>query len=94
VSNQTTFPSAPYKDSSRPIDRREVKVHKAYCKAASTKYHHPDGEIGPAKYALWSFGPVAGKYEGTGLGLGMGCFGESSAGFNDVFTFIARNSAV
>ena len=43
---------------------------------------------------LLSFGPVAGKYEGTVLGLGIGCFGELSAGFNDVCTFIARNRAV
>jgi len=28
------------------------------------------------------------------LGLGIGCFGELSAGFNDVFTFIARNRVV
>jgi len=35
---------------------------------------------------------VAGKYEGTILGLGIGCFGELSAGLNDVCTFIARNS--
>ena len=41
-----------------------------------------------------SFGPVAGKHEGTVLGLGIGCFGELSAGFNDVCTFIARNRAV
>ena len=41
-----------------------------------------------------SFGPVAGKYEGTALGLRIGCFGELSAGFNDVCTFIARNRAV
>ena len=39
-------------------------------------------------------GPVAGKYEGTVLGLGIGYFGEFSAGFNDVRTFIARNRAV
>ena len=26
--------------------------------------------------------------------LGIGCFGELSAGFNDVCTFIARNRAV
>jgi len=73
-------------------------VHKEYCKAAKdldSKYHHtPDGEIGPVKSALLSFGPVAGKYEGTVLGLGIGCFGELSAGFNDVCTFIARNRAV
>jgi len=82
----------------KPIDRRAVKVHKEYCKAAKdldSKYHHtPDGEIGPVKSALLSFGPVAGKYEGTVLGLGIGCFGELSAGFNDVCTFIARNRAV
>jgi len=28
------------------------------------------------------------------LGLGIGCFGELPAEFNDVFTFIARNRAV
>ena len=38
--------------------------------------------------------PVAGKHEGTVLGLGIGCFGELPAGFNDVCTFIARNRAV
>ena len=43
-------------------------------------------EIGPVKSALLSFGPVAGKYEGSVLGLGIGCFGELSAGFNDVCT--------
>jgi len=37
---------------------------------------------------------VSGKHEGTDLGLGIGCFGELSAGFNDVCTFIARNRAV
>jgi len=37
---------------------------------------------------------VAGKYEGTVLGLGIGSFGELSAGFNDVCTFIARNRAI
>jgi len=41
-----------------------------------------------------SFGPVAGKYEGTVFGLGIGCFGELSAGFNDFCTFIALNRAV
>ena len=40
---------------------------------------------------LLSFGPVAGKYEGTVLGLGIGCFGELPAGFNGVCAFIARN---
>ena len=51
-------------------------------------------EIGPIKYAFLSFGPVAGKHEGTVLGLGIGCFGELPAGFNDVCTSIARNRAV
>ena len=37
---------------------------------------------------------MAGKHEGTVLGLGIGCFGELPAGFNDVCTFIARNRAV
>jgi len=37
---------------------------------------------------------VAGKYEGAVLGLGIGCFGELSARFNDVFTFIASSRAV
>ena len=42
-----------------------------------------------------SFGPVAGKYEGIVLGLGIGFFGGLSAGFNDVSTFlIARNRAL
>ena len=75
-----------------------MKVHKEYCKAAKdldSKYQHtPDNEIGPVKSALLSFGPVAGKHEGTALGLGIGCFGELSAGFNGVCTFIARNRAV
>ena len=48
----------------KPIDRRAVKVHKAHCKAAKdleSKYHRtPDDEIGPVKFALFSFGPVAG----------------------------------
>jgi len=37
---------------------------------------------------------LAGKYEGTVLGLDIGCFGELSAGVNDVYTFIARSRAV
>jgi len=41
-----------------------------------------------------SFGPVAGKYEGTVLGLGIGCLGELPARFNNVRTFIARSRAV
>jgi len=68
----------------KPIDHRAVKVHKAYCKAAKdidSKYNHtPDDEIGPLKSALLSFGPVAGKYKGKVFGLGIGCFGEFSAG--------------
>jgi len=36
----------------------------------------PDDKLGPVKSALLSFGPVAGKYEGAVLGLGIGCFGE------------------
>jgi len=63
-------------------------MHKEYCKAAKnpdSKYRHtPEDEIGPVKSALLSFGPVAGKYEGMVLGLGIGCFGELSAGFNGV----------
>jgi len=60
-----------------------------------SKYHHtPDEQIGPVNSALLSFGPVAGKCESTVLGLGIGCFGEFSAGFNDVLAFIARNRAV
>ena len=70
-------------------------MHKGYCKAAkdlNNKYRHtPDDEIGPVKSSFLSFGPVAGKHEGTVLGLGIGCFGELSAGFNGVCTFIARN---
>ena len=46
----------------KPIDRRAVKVHEEYCKAAKeldSKYRRtPDDEIGPVKYALLSFGPV------------------------------------
>jgi len=82
----------------KPIDRRAVEVQKAYCKAAKdldSKYHHtPNGKIGPVKSSLLSFEPAAGKYEGTVLGLGSGCFGELPAGFNDVCTFIARKSCV
>ena len=37
---------------------------------------------------------MAGKYEGTALGLGIGCFGELFAGFNDICTFIAQNRAM
>ena len=63
----------------KSIDRRAIKVHKEYCKAAKyldSKYHHnPDDEIGPVKSSFLSLGPVAGKYEGTVLGLGIGCFG-------------------
>jgi len=60
-------------------------------KDLDSKYHHtPDDEIGPVKSALLSFGPVAGKHEGTVLGLGIGYFGELPAGFNDVCTFINR----
>ena len=57
-----------------------------------SKHHHNlDNENGPVKSALLSFGLVAGKYEGTVLGLGIGCFGELSAGFN-VCPVIARTS--
>ena len=79
-----------------------IKVHKGFCKAAKdldSKYHHTSGdENGPVKSALCqnllSLGPVAGKLKGTALVLGIGCFGELSAGFNEVCTFIARNRAV
>ena len=37
---------------------------------------------------------MAGKYEGTVFGLGIGCFGELSAGLNGVCTAIARNRAL
>ena len=37
---------------------------------------------------------MAGKYEGTVLGLGIGCFGELSAGCSGIFTFIARSRAL
>jgi len=40
------------------------------------------------------FGHVAGKHEGTVPGLGIGCFRELSAEFNDICTFIARSRAV
>jgi len=52
---------------------------------------YPGVEIGTVKFALLSVGPVAGKYEGTILGLGIGYIGELSAGFTDAFTFIARS---
>ena len=41
-----------------------------------------------------SSGPVAGKHEDTLLGLGIGCSLELSAGFCDVYTFIAHSCAV
>jgi len=73
-------------------------VHKDYCKAAKdldSKYHHNlDDELGPVKSVLLSLWLVAGKHEGMVLELDLGCFGELSAGFNDVCTFIARNRAV
>ena len=73
-------------------------MHKEHFKAAKdldSKYHHtPDDETGPVKYALLSFGPVAGKYEGTALGLSIGCSEELFVGFNGVCTFIARNRAL
>ena len=37
---------------------------------------------------------MASKYEGTALGLGIGCFEELSAGFNDVYTLIERSRTV
>ena len=53
----------------KPIDCRAVKGT-ARCKAAkdldSKCRHTPDDKIGPDKSALFSFGPVAGKYEGHG----------------------------
>ena len=59
----------------KQFDRQAIKVHKEYCKAANdlnSKYHHnPSG-----KNALLSFGPVAGKFEGAAIWLGIGCFGE------------------
>ena len=45
-------------------------------------------------HILLSFGLVAGKLEGTALVLGLGCFGELSAGLNDVCAFIARSRAL
>jgi len=66
----------------KPIDRRAVKLHKEYCKVAKRTST-------ASTTALWvlrmsrsnplSFRPVMGKYEGTVLGLGIGCFGERSA---------------
>ena len=71
-------------------------MHKEYYKAAKdleSKHNHiPSDENGPVKSALLSFGPTAGKYEETVLGLGIGCFGELSAGIIGVFSFIARNA--
>ena len=82
-----------------PIGRRVVKVHKEYCKAAKkldSKNHHTSvNEYDPVESALLSFGPVAGKYEGTVLGLGIGCFGElPAAGPSSVYTFIACSRVV
>ena len=57
----------------KPIDRRAVKVHKDL---DSKHYHTPNDVISPVKSALLSFGPVAGKYEGAAIGLGIGGFGE------------------
>jgi len=60
-----------------------------------SKYHiTPDDKNGPVESTLLPFGPVVVAYEGTALGLGIGCFGKFSAGFNGVCTFIARNCAV
>jgi len=70
-------------------------MSKNVAKDLDSKYHYTsDDDIGPVKSALLSFGPVAGKYKDTARGLGIGCSGELSAGFNDVYTFIARSHAV
>jgi len=53
-------------------------VHNEYRKAAKdldrTNHHETDDELGPVKSIRLSFGRVAGKHEGTVLGLGIGCF--------------------
>ena len=59
---------------------------------AQSKYTRP-GSSSNTFLHLLSFEPEVGKYEGMVLWLGIGCFGEFSAGFNDVCTFIARNRA-
>jgi len=62
-------------------------VHAKYFKATKdlkSKHHcTPDDKTGPVKSALLLFGPVSGKYEAAVLGLGVGCFGKLSAGFNE-----------
>jgi len=72
-----------------------LKEHFEAPKDLDSKYHHtPDDELGPVKSALWSFGPMADKHEGTLLGLSTGSFGELAAGFNGGRKFIARDRAV
>ena len=61
---------------------------------ASTTMHNPDNENGSVKSDLSSFGPVAGEYKGTALGLGIGCFGELPVGSNYVCKLIARSREV
>jgi len=51
----------------------------------------PAGPPGHPAPAPCQTEPVAGKHEGTVLGLGIRCFGELSAGFSDVCTCIASN---
>jgi len=64
------------------------------CGPISTGNRHlsnSDNENGPVKFVPLLFGPVMGKYKGAVHGLGTACFGELSARFNGVWTFIARN---
>jgi hypothetical protein len=68
-------------------------MHKEHCKIAkdlNSRYlNTPDDNIGPIVSALTSIGPAAGKRKSTVLGLGIGCFGELSAGIGNVCTFVA-----
>jgi len=63
--------------SIRACSRWEVKEHKEHCKAAKnldSKYNHtPVDENDPVKSAQLSFGPVAGKYEGSLLAASESC---------------------
>ena len=90
MSHQTAFLSAPNKGSSSLSTTGQLR-----CKAAKdlkSKYHHtPVDEIGPVKSALLSFGPVAGKYEGMVLGLGISV---SESCLPDSMTFARSSRAI
>jgi len=52
--------------------------------------HISDDENGPVKSAKLLFQPATGKHEGTvlGLGIGIGCLGELSAGARTCFILL------